>query len=106
MAEVGRIFAAKANAATGPTAICVPMHGFSVPDTEGGDFWDPDADAAFVAAGQHGLHGQVRLQLIEAHINDDTFIDAVLEELIWLIGTREKLVGQASTDRRVTSINP
>jgi uncharacterized protein (UPF0261 family) len=82
------------------------MHGFSVPDTEGGDFWDPDADAAFVAAVQQGLHAQVRLRLIEAHINDDAFIDTVLEELIGLIGSREKLVGQTLTDRRVTSINP
>jgi uncharacterized protein (UPF0261 family) len=106
MAEVGRIFASKASAATGPTTICVPTQGYSVPDIRGGDFWDPDADAAFVGAVQAGLRDDVRLQLIDAHINDDAFIDTVLDELTALIDLPRKLAERADTHPRVSSINP
>lgn len=106
MAEVGRVFAEKANAATGPTTVCVPTQGYSVPDSRGGDFWDPDADAAFVAAVQAGLHGDVRLRLIDAHINDDVFIDAVLVELMALIDAPSQVTERVDADPRVTSINP
>ena len=105
MEAVGRTFAQKANAATAATTICVPMHGFSVPDTDGGEFWDPAADRAFVSALQETLRDEVRLRLIDAHINDDAFIDAVLEELLALIQGPGKLPG-ASPQQRVTSVNP
>ena len=48
MAELGAIFAAKANLSTGPTSVLVPKEGFSVSDVEGGPFWDPEADGAFI----------------------------------------------------------
>ena len=40
------MIAAAANASTAPVAILLPLGGVSMLDTEGGAFWDPDADRA------------------------------------------------------------
>jgi uncharacterized protein (UPF0261 family) len=85
MAELGAIFAAKANLAAGPTAILVPKDGFSVSDVEGGPFWDPEADEAFIEALVSKLEDRVRVQVIDAHINDPSFADAAVDELLALV---------------------
>ena len=85
MARLGRVFAHKANQATGPTEIVVPAGGFSVPDALGKPFWDPDADAAFVTALRGELSDRVRLTVLDNHVNDDAFIDHVLQALIALL---------------------
>ncbi|MBI5340961.1 MAG: Tm-1-like ATP-binding domain-containing protein [Mycolicibacterium rufum] len=78
MAGLGAVFARKANAATGPTEIIVPMGGFSVPDSPGGAFWDPEADGAFVAALRDNIASHVPLTVLDGHINDEAFIDHVV----------------------------
>lgn len=85
MASLGRMFAEKANLAVGPTVICIPQRGFSVPDTEGGPFWDPDADAAFVEALQAKLSDRVLVDLVDAHINSLEFVKIVVERLLMLL---------------------
>jgi len=107
MAEVGRAFARKASTAAGPTTICVPMRGFSVHDCDGGEFWDRDADAAFVAALQEGLSTSVQLRLIDAHINDDDFSDIVVEQLLALLGAGGPAGAVVEEiDHPLTSTNP
>jgi uncharacterized protein (UPF0261 family) len=86
MADLGAIFAAKANLSIGPTSILVPKDGFSVPDAEGGPFWDPAADEAFIGALVANLDSGVRVQVIDAHINDERFADAAVVELLSLVG--------------------
>jgi uncharacterized protein (UPF0261 family) len=85
MAELGAIFAAKANLAAGPTAVLVPKDGFSVTDVEGGPFWDPEADEAFIDALVSKLEDRVRVRVIDAHINDPSFADAAVDELLSLV---------------------
>ena len=50
MAELGRTIAERLNEARGPGRVVAPPRGFSLADVEGGDLWDPEADAAFVEA--------------------------------------------------------
>ena len=88
MAELGTIFARKANSAVGPTSILIPSRGFSVPDTEGGPFWDPVADAAFVDALLAEIDQRVRVEVLDAHINDGPFADAAVVELLRLVDIR------------------
>jgi uncharacterized protein (UPF0261 family) len=88
MGELGRVFADKANSATGPTLICVPTEGFSMPDCEGGEFWDPAADSRFIAELKKRLSPQVDLKLVDAHINDAHFVDVVVGALRSTIGRR------------------
>lgn len=96
MAELGTIFARKANAASGPTAILVPMGGFSVPDVEGGPFWDPPADRAFLDALQAEIRPEVKVEVWDSHINDPDFADAAVDTLITLIGESALALGQGS----------
>lgn len=75
--QLGRWMAEKLRRAKGPTAVVVPLRGFSAYDVEGGPFWDPEADAAFVGALRSGLDARVPVVEVPAHINDPTFADAV-----------------------------
>lgn len=85
MAALGAAFAAKANLAVGPTVVCVPLRGFSVPDSEGEAFWDPEADGAFVVALQRDLADHVVLELIDAHVNSPNFVKVVVAQLLALL---------------------
>lgn len=82
MGRLGETFARKASAARGPVAVYVPTRGFSVPDSEDGPFWDPEADGEFVTALQAGVGPNVHLQLVDAHVNDPSFADVVVENLL------------------------
>jgi uncharacterized protein (UPF0261 family) len=82
MEELGRLFAEKANKAAGPTEVCVPMRGFSVPNHRDGPFWDPEADAAFVEALQDHISPLVAVECVDAHINDVGFADRVVDVLL------------------------
>jgi uncharacterized protein (UPF0261 family) len=79
------VFAKKANAAIGFTSILVPSRGFSVPDSEGGPFWDPAADRAFVDALTASLSRDVSLRVVDAHVNDTAFADEAVAELLRLM---------------------
>ncbi|KAA9397765.1 Tm-1-like ATP-binding domain-containing protein [Haloarcula sp. CBA1129] len=80
-AELGRILAEKLNAATGPTALYLPSHGVSMLDTEGEDFYDPEADAALFDALREHLNEGVELLELDTHINDEAFAEALVEKL-------------------------
>jgi uncharacterized protein (UPF0261 family) len=94
-AELGRIIAEKLSAATGPTALALPLGGVSMLDVDGEDFHDPEADAALFDALRAGVaeDGNVELLEVDAPINDDAFaerIAATLDEYM-----REAGVGPA-----------
>jgi uncharacterized protein (UPF0261 family) len=98
MAKLGSLFAAKANAAIGPTAILVPTRGLSVPDSEGGPFWDPEADAAFLDALQADLSPEIEVEVRDAHINDPEFADAAVDTLLGMLeGEAESAVASGQS---------
>jgi len=84
MATVGATMARKLNAARGPVTVLVPLGGLSIPNVPGGAFHDPQADAAFRDALRAGLRPDIPLRLIEAHINDAPFAQAVAEAFLEL----------------------
>jgi uncharacterized protein (UPF0261 family) len=73
MATVGATMARKLNSARGPLMVLIPTGGLSIPNVPGGAFYDPDADAAFLAALRDGLRSDIPLRLVEAHVNDPEF---------------------------------
>ncbi len=82
-AAIGRVIAEKLNAATGPTALLVPLRGVSAMDREGAPFHDPDADAAlFDALRRHVRTPPVELVELDLHINDPAFADAIADRLL------------------------
>ncbi|MEU9143265.1 Tm-1-like ATP-binding domain-containing protein [Streptomyces sp. NPDC048349] len=73
-AELGRRVAGKLRAATGPTAVCVPLRGLSTLGAPGGPYHDPAADRALFAALRTGLRGSgAVLHEYDTHINDPAF---------------------------------
>ncbi|MFD3539258.1 Tm-1-like ATP-binding domain-containing protein [Streptomyces sp. NPDC058662] len=86
-AELGRRVAAKLRAATGPTAVCVPLRGLSTLGTPGGPYHDPAADGALFSALREGLRGSAaRLYDYDTHINDPGFGRAAADRLHAMIG--------------------
>jgi uncharacterized protein (UPF0261 family) len=77
MAELGGIVAERLNAARGPVRVVAPTRGFSLADVEGGDLWDPDADAAFLEALASALRPDIPFEPVETHINDPALADLV-----------------------------
>lgn len=73
-AELGRTIARKLNAATGPTALFVPLRGISVYAAEGQVFHDPVADEALFGALRQGVDRErVEVHELDLHINDHEF---------------------------------
>ena len=73
------------NEAKGPTAVLIPLKGWSVYGREGGPLHDPQGDKIFVKALKQHLKEHVRLDEIDAHINDHLFARTcvhVLSELM------------------------
>jgi uncharacterized protein (UPF0261 family) len=84
-AELGRIVAAKANAAKGPVAVLLPLGGVSQLDSPGGEFWSPEADGALFDAIRRDLRSDIQLIELENNVNDPAFADRAASTLLELI---------------------
>ncbi len=80
-AELGGIIARKLNAATGPTAIALPLAGVSMLDVEGEPFYDPGADAALFDAIRDKIDERIELIEMDTDINDEAFADRLVDTL-------------------------
>ncbi len=81
-AELGRRIARKLNAATGPTALFVPLRGVSTIDVEGQVFHDPTADEAlFETLREHVDASRVELRELDLDVNDERFALAMANRL-------------------------
>jgi uncharacterized protein (UPF0261 family) len=76
----------KLNRATGPVTVVVPLGGGSVMDIDGGAFWNPELNRQCNDILRDGLKKAIAYREVDAHINQDAFADAVLEELLKAIG--------------------
>ncbi len=83
--QIGHLMARKLNAALGPVVVVTPTRGLSIPNVPGGEFWDPEADAAFREALRGDLRKEIPLLEIDAHINDVGFSDCVADEFLKLM---------------------
>src|SRR6185369_3737278 len=64
---LGQLVAERLNEATGPVRVVAPTQGFSLADVEGGDLWDPDADAVFLNVLGSSLRSEIPFELVETH---------------------------------------
>jgi len=80
-AELGRRIARKLNAAQGPVTLFVPLRGVSLIATEGGAFYDPEADAALFDALRQNLDPKVDVRYLETDVNDPEFATAMADQL-------------------------
>ena len=80
-AELGQIVAEKLNAATGPTALALPLGGVSMLDVEGEDFHDPEADRALFDALRESIDDDVELLELDVDVNDEEFARTIAAKL-------------------------
>jgi uncharacterized protein (UPF0261 family) len=85
--ELGRIIGRKLSAASGPTALFVPLGGVSMIAAPGQPFHDADADAALRAGLQETI-GDVEVHEREEEINEPAFATAMADRLHELIQER------------------
>ncbi|NLH06547.1 MAG: UPF0261 family protein [Chloroflexi bacterium] len=82
MVALGELFCERLNEARGPVCIAVPTQGLSIPNTPGGPFWDPEADAAFLRTLQSCIRSDIPIHTYECHVNDPAFGVEVAELFI------------------------
>ena len=80
--KMGEMIAAAANVATAPVAVLLPLKGVSQLDSPGGDFWDPEADAACYDAIKKNLKPGIPVIEMDYNINDAEFADKCAELLL------------------------
>ena len=80
-AQLGRQIAEKLSAASGPTALFMPLGGVSMIAVEGQPFHDAAADEALFSAIRENLAGSVELIEMECDINDPAFAAAMAQKL-------------------------
>jgi len=84
--RIGEMLARAANAATAPVAIVLPLKGVSMLDSPGGQFWDPEADAACFNAIKANLRPGIPVIELDANINDPEFAEKCVALLLEMLG--------------------
>lgn len=83
--QMGEMIAAAANLSAAPVAILLPQGGVSMLDSEGGRFWDPEADRACFQAIKENVNPNVAVIEMEENINDPAFADKVAGTLLEML---------------------
>lgn len=84
--QMGEMLAAAANAATAPVTILLPLGGVSMLDSEGQQFWDPEADKACFDAIRNNVKPGVRVIELPENINDPAFAERAVSTLLGMLG--------------------
>jgi uncharacterized protein (UPF0261 family) len=98
--RLGALFAERANAATGPTTVLIPLQGWSQIGSPGGILHDPEANAALVARLRADLDPHVDYRELDLSINDPRFAVEAADALLRHLPTR--VAATATPTRGVT----
>jgi len=88
-AELGRMIARKLNEAKGPVALFIPLRGVSMIATQGGPFYDPEADKALIDTLKAGLRSNIEVNELDMDLNDPRFARAMASRLDQLVQGQE-----------------
>jgi uncharacterized protein (UPF0261 family) len=69
-----------------PAVLILPIRGFSGYDKEGGVFYDPEADKAFMNEASKALGDHGKIIRLDAYINEPICVKTAVERLVSLIG--------------------
>ncbi|HEY2123195.1 MAG TPA: Tm-1-like ATP-binding domain-containing protein, partial [Chthoniobacterales bacterium] len=83
--QMGKIFARKANSATGPVAFLIPTRGVSMLDGDGQPFCDREADQALIDGIKATLKPGIPVVELDVNINDRAFASKAVEMMLELI---------------------
>lgn len=91
-AKLGRVVAQKLNRATGPTAVVIPLRGFSEFAKQGRPFHNPEGNKAFIEELKRHLELRVKVLEVDAFISDLGFAEAVIGILDDMMRTKGRQV--------------
>jgi uncharacterized protein (UPF0261 family) len=81
--QLGTLLAEKLNAATGPTAVLIPLDGLDMyQEPPDGKWIDKEKDGALFEAIRSTLREDIPLTEIDAYINDHSFADATVQAFL------------------------
>ena len=83
--RIGEMLAAAANAATGPVKFLLPLGGVSMLDSEGHEFWDPEADRACFETIKAKLRPEIEVIEMAENINDPAFPERAVDTLLGML---------------------
>ena len=83
--KMGEMIAQAANESVGPVVILIPLKGVSMLDSEGGRFWDPEADAACFDAIKANVKPEIKVIESDHNINDPEFSGLCANTLLELL---------------------
>jgi uncharacterized protein (UPF0261 family) len=83
--RMGEMLAAAANLSKAPVAFLLPLKGVSMLDSEGGQFWDPEADRACFDAIKKNVKPGILVTELDLNINDPEFSQAVADTLLGMM---------------------
>ena len=89
MVRVASILAESLNAVAGPSAMIVPMGGFSHQDRPGGAIEDPTLRGVFLETVKGVLNPKVQLQTLDAHLFDPEVTESILDTLAGLTASKD-----------------
>jgi uncharacterized protein (UPF0261 family) len=89
--EMGRIFAEKANASTGPVAFLLPLRGVSILDGDGQLFCDRAADQAMFDAIKQHVRPNIPVIELDNNINDAAFAERAVGLMMELRQAKEQV---------------
>lgn len=71
--QVARVFAEKLNKSTGPTVVMIPLRGWCSLDVPGSPTYDLEEDNAFIRELEGLLKPEIKLSLVDAHMEEPEF---------------------------------
>ena len=89
MVQLGHIFSERLNMAKAPVSIAVPTQGLSIPNVPDGPFWNPEADAYFLATVKKEIRSDIPVHTYEHHVNAPEFGEAVANLFIKMMDKKE-----------------
>jgi uncharacterized protein (UPF0261 family) len=73
MEQIAGSIAQRANTASGPVVILIPLRGFSEASRKGAPLHDPEADNVFIQTLKQRVEKRIEIIEVDCHINDDEF---------------------------------
>ncbi len=89
MAQVGKTMAERLNEARGKTAVLIPLRGWSIYGAKGGPLYDEAGNSIFLKALRNHLGTHIRLEEVDAHINDVPFVERCVKQLAEFMNKEE-----------------
>jgi uncharacterized protein (UPF0261 family) len=92
MSQVGKTMAERLNEARGMTAVLIPLRGWSIYGAKGGPLYDEVGYKIFLKALKNHLRAHIRLEEVDAHINDSRFVERCVKQLVEFMNEKEDLL--------------